>query len=215
MGASAPTRIVQNDQLLEALPASYLRGLETIVLTNRSALSTDQRRTKTWSRNYKGKLTNARGWYQESWKFSPAVIYLCVNNILRSELPSFRRIPFLRYEALGTVLYHEIGHHIDAAVRPAYGGRNILRKIGARNCSIGFFGSITGICAPFSTPYELVTRLFRGCSVRSRLPRAVRRSSLLVVLNPEAVLWREPCSRVRALLSCLSFKKSNPVQLLQ
>src|SRR5208282_2289273 len=111
------------DELLDALPEKYLAGLKTIILTNQEALSRDQRRQKTWSRNHKIRLADARGWYQRASRSSPANVCLCVDNILTSEEPWMRRVPVFRYEALGTVLYHEIGHHIHAAHKPVFDGK--------------------------------------------------------------------------------------------
>jgi hypothetical protein len=98
----------------------YLVGLNAIVLANQSALTRDQRRQKIWSRNRKVRLKEVRGCYYRTTKSSPATVWLYVDNILRSEVPWFRRMPFLRYDALATVLYHEIGHHIHAVHKPVF-----------------------------------------------------------------------------------------------
>src|SRR5258708_1471683 len=111
------------EELLDAAPEKYLVGLDAIVLTNQTALTRDERRRKTWSRNRKIRLADARGWYQRGTRISPANICLYVDNIMRSEQPGVRRIPILRYEALGTVLFHEIGHHIHAAHKPVFKGK--------------------------------------------------------------------------------------------
>src|SRR5215510_3360141 len=111
------------DDLLESVPAKYLVGLKTIVLANQSALTRDQRRQKIWSRNRKVHLKEVRSCHYRATKSSPATVWLYVDNILRSEVPWFRRMPILRYDALGSVLYHEIGHHIHAVHKPVFEGK--------------------------------------------------------------------------------------------
>jgi hypothetical protein len=126
------------DELLDSVPGKYLVGLKTILLTNEAALSRDQHRRKTWSRNHKVRLADSRGWYQRASNTSQAEIYLNVDNIVRSEPPWTRRIPVLRYEALGTVLFHEIGHHIHAVHKPVFKGREDVAENWSRKLFVRF-----------------------------------------------------------------------------
>jgi hypothetical protein len=51
------------ETLLKYVPAKYLVGLKTIVLTNRAALGRDRRRKKVWSGNHKMRVSEALGSY--------------------------------------------------------------------------------------------------------------------------------------------------------
>ena len=124
--------------LLDAVPAKYLVGLKTILLTNRAALTRSQRRRRTWSRNHKIRLAGARGWYQPAWNSGPAVICLYVDNILQSEPAWVRQVPLMRYEALGTVLYHEIGHHIHAVHKPIHEDKEVVADDWSRRLFLRF-----------------------------------------------------------------------------
>src|SRR5882724_13267166 len=147
------------DDLLEAVPAKYLVGLKTIVLANQSALTRDQRRQKIWSRNRKVQLKEVRGCYYRATRSSPATVWLYVDNILRSEVPWFRRMPILRYEALGTVLYHEIGHHIHAVHKPVYEGREDVADEWSKKLFGRFVRLRYGYLRPILYPVRLLLRL--------------------------------------------------------
>ena len=147
------------DDLLEAVPAKYLVGLKTIVLANQSALTRDQRRQKIWSRNRKVHLKEVRGCYYRATKSSPATVLLFVDNILRSEVPWFRRMPFLRYDALGTVLYHEIGHHIHAVHKPVFEGKEGIADYWSKKLLGGFFRQRYWYLRPVVYPVWLLRQL--------------------------------------------------------
>src|SRR5882762_160352 len=108
------------ETLLAYVPPKYLVGLKKIILTNSSALSRDQRKQKTWSRNHKVRLSECRGSYFRATKSSSATVWLYVDNIVRHEPAWIARVPLLRYMEPSNVLYHEIGHHIHATSKPAY-----------------------------------------------------------------------------------------------
>ena len=74
--------------LLRAVPPKYLVGLKTVILTNKSALTTDQRRRKLWSRKHKIRMADALGSCRSAWRSEPASITLYVDNIVRRE-PDF------------------------------------------------------------------------------------------------------------------------------
>jgi hypothetical protein len=111
------------EDLLKTVPPRYLVGLEAIILTNQAAQPRKRQRQKTWSRNHKIRLVQARGYYSGATRTSRASITLHIDNILKGTSPRDLKIPFLRYFSLGTVLYHEIGHHIHAQHNPIYEGK--------------------------------------------------------------------------------------------
>jgi hypothetical protein len=149
------------DELLDCVPPEHLAGLMTIVLTNQSALTRDQRRAKTWSRNHMVRLADCQGWYQSATRTSPASIHLFVDNIAKSERPGTHRIPILRYEALGTVLYHEIGHHIHKVHRPEYRQRETVAEDWSKRLFLRFLRLHYWYLMPLVYPVAVYHRLMR------------------------------------------------------
>jgi hypothetical protein len=125
--------------LLKTVPAEYLAELKTIILANQSALTRDQRRQRVWGRKRKVRLAEALGTYHHATRSSPAIIWLYVDNILRSEPDWIWRLPAVRYLPLSTVLYHEIGHHIHAAYKPIYKGKEDVADDWSRKLRRRFF----------------------------------------------------------------------------
>jgi hypothetical protein len=147
------------EDLLESVPSKYLAGLTTIVLTNRSALTRDQRRQKIWARNSKYPLAEARGAYYEATRSRPASVWLLVDNILKQEPPWALRAPLLRYNALSSVLYHEIGHHIHAVHRPIYEGKENVAEDWSRKLSRLFYRRRYWYLIPVAYPALLIFKL--------------------------------------------------------
>jgi hypothetical protein len=155
-------KLVEN--LLKSVPSNYLVGLNTIVLTNQSALTRDQRRQKIWGRNRKYPLAEARGAYYEATRSRPASVWLLVDNILKSEPPWVLRAPLLRYNALSNVLYHEVGHHIHAVHRPIYQGKENVAEDWSRKLSRRFHRRRYWYLMPVAYPISLAVR----CAKRMR-----------------------------------------------
>ena len=107
--------------LLHYVPAKYLAGLKTIVLTNQQATSHNKKRRKLWSRGRKIPMDRVRGTYHQPWKGNPAWIELFVDKIAPPDTPTVALwVPIIRYFFVGDVLYHEIGHHIHKTQKPEY-----------------------------------------------------------------------------------------------
>jgi len=120
------------EELLRAAPSQYLIGLKTILLTNQSALTRDQRRQKVSGRKGKSNLANARGAYYEATNSNHAYVLVLVDNCLKSWPTWAVRVPFLGSSVLSEVVYHEIGHHIHAVHRPIHDGEE-SPKTGGEN----------------------------------------------------------------------------------
>jgi len=107
------------DRILSGVPAGYLSGLRTVVLTDAGGLNYDRRRAKTRSRRKKLKISESRGLYHRKWNGEPAWIELFVDNIV----PWYGRMTWLRFIrdfAIGEVLAHEVGHHIHSTKAPEF-----------------------------------------------------------------------------------------------
>jgi hypothetical protein len=150
------------ETLLTYVPPKYLVGLRTIILTNSSALSRDQRRQKTWSRNHKVRLSECRGSYSRATKSSPATIWLYVDNIVRHEPRWITRVPLLRYMEPSNVLYHEIGHHIHATSKPAYKEREDVAEEWRGKLLGNFASKRYWYLRPLLLPFSLASRAVRS-----------------------------------------------------
>jgi len=113
------------EDLLKCLPQKYLRGLNTIVLTDAAGRPRRERRRKTRSRGKKVALNGCLGFYQPVPRGQKPYIQLYVDNILRgcrrAGMPlGLLTRPFSRRLRFASTLYHEIGHHIHRTQRPEH-----------------------------------------------------------------------------------------------
>ncbi len=110
--------------MLEFVPPRYLLGLREVVLTNKIGLSRARRRSVTKSRGKKVKILQARGLYHPAWKGKQAWIEIFVDSTLSVYEKGLWRwllhFGYFQENEIGGVLFHEIGHHIDATHRPEF-----------------------------------------------------------------------------------------------
>lgn len=108
------------ERLVARMPDKYKWGLKTIVLTDSPSISKSAGRGKLISRGTTYVQRECLGMYIQKWKGEPAWIRLVVDNIL-NEIPWYAtRIPLVRDAALGSILYHEFGHHIHKTKKPEF-----------------------------------------------------------------------------------------------
>ncbi len=105
--------------LVSSVPTKYLQGLDCIVLTNQSGHPRRYRLGKVTSRKRRVPQSRVFGRYYRAHHGKPAWIELFVDN-LSAGVSLHPFVPFLRTAVFGHVLFHEIGHHIDATVRPQF-----------------------------------------------------------------------------------------------
>jgi len=99
------------EKALASLPVEYLSRLDSIVLRNRSELQSKERRTKLQAGV---PVTRATGFYASAKPPGGASITLFVDTIIDRWPNWFARVPVLPYEAVNRVLFHELGHHLQA-----------------------------------------------------------------------------------------------------
>ena len=100
-------------RLLSSVPVEYLRGLQSIVLTDSTRASAKKLRVS--GRTIREK--HCLAFYHVATPKRSAWIELFVDNIV-AEWPSWAiRLSLLRDVVLAKTLFHEIGHHIEASVR--------------------------------------------------------------------------------------------------
>lgn len=56
------------------------------------------------------------------WRGEPPAVFLIVDNIIETRPAWFWRLPLSGDPALGEVLFHEVGHHLNATVGSLAGG---------------------------------------------------------------------------------------------
>lgn len=155
--------------LLTYVPAQYLVGLKTIVLTSHGALSHDKRRRKLWSRRRKVPMYHVLGCYHQAWKGNPAWIDLFVDRIVACyAFPLMFRLPLLPYMPVGSVLYHEIGHHIHKTSRPEFQEREDMADKWKDRLTRRFLRRRYWYLMPLLLPLSGAVRLWDSTSGRDR-----------------------------------------------
>jgi hypothetical protein len=99
-------------RLLESLPDGYCNGLGAIVLTR-----TDIARRRKGRRSRANRNGVPLGSYHRRWNGQPAWIELMVDQIVAGMHAKLAWPRMLREQQVARVLYHEIGHHLDATNR--------------------------------------------------------------------------------------------------
>lgn len=108
------------EDALASVPTKFIAGIERVILRDVPSLTRTERRMrfKMASDSRSRELLRAKGLYYGTEGTEGARIELFPDNIL-SEYPSWvSRIPPLRTYLLTSVLFHEIGHHVQAAIDP-------------------------------------------------------------------------------------------------
>jgi hypothetical protein len=108
------------EDLLTAVPREHLKRLGSVVLTNSAALTGGRKRSWSWSRGRKARHADVAGLYHCGHKGQDAWIELFVDRIVAGPPAWLLRIRFVRTMFFGPVLFHEIGHHIHARMRPEH-----------------------------------------------------------------------------------------------
>lgn len=100
-------------QLLASLAAQEVAGLSAVILTEASRMArgrTHRLRGKRYA------TQSCLGFYYPARRSDPAAIFLLVDNIVRSRPWWVWWLPFSKHLAGGSVLFHEVGHHLNATI---------------------------------------------------------------------------------------------------
>lgn len=145
------------ERLLAHVPQRYLAGLQSVVLTSSTAVGAGKT-MRAGGKRYQ--RDQCRGFYHPK-RTSPPWIEILVDNVLDG-LPSFgRHFAFVRELELGTVLYHEIGHHIDYTIeRSGRGGERPAEEWSKRLIS-SFFRKHHWLALQASRPIVHVLRAIK------------------------------------------------------
>jgi hypothetical protein len=108
------------ERLLSSVPARYLAGLATVVLGDAAGMGRQSRRAKTKRRGRKIKVRECLGFYHAAVPGRGAWIEILADNVFGAEANVPWRIPPVRDLGLGSVLFHELGHHIHKTCAPEH-----------------------------------------------------------------------------------------------
>lgn len=107
-------------RLLGSVPAKYLTGLGSVVITHSMALSSPSRkRVYRYASGRRVRIGDCPAYYQPGSGSESPHIALMMDKLLASWRPGVLRLPIFRDMAIADCLYHEIGHHVHATQRPA------------------------------------------------------------------------------------------------
>jgi hypothetical protein len=142
-------------RMLKVVPQKFLWGLHSIVLTNVSALSREDRKRKTWGRK-RVTLGGALGWYSPG---EPARVTILVDNIEKRAGRKWLRLGIVRDFQLSEVLYHELGHHIHRIHKPEFMEKEDVADRWSRKLSSKFVRERYWYLFPLAAPIALVLGL--------------------------------------------------------
>jgi hypothetical protein len=100
------------ERLLSSLPDGYCLGLSSVVLTE--TVVTNARKRRRGPRKGRGGV--ALGRYHQAWNKDAAWIELVVDEIVKQLPKPLDKLKIARDVIVGRVLFHEIGHHLDATL---------------------------------------------------------------------------------------------------
>jgi hypothetical protein len=106
-------------ELLESLSVEHVGGLSSIVLTESAQIRKGKTR-RVAGRKYA--MKECLGFYRGRWRGEPPAVFLIVDNVIGTRPGWFWRLPLSGDAALGAVLFHEVGHHLNATVGSLAGG---------------------------------------------------------------------------------------------
>jgi hypothetical protein len=158
--------------MLVVVPANYLWGLHSIVLTNVQALPRYSRERKGGGRR-RAPLRESLGYYTRTWKGEPARITLLIDNLEKHWGRSWLRFGFIRDILLAEVLFHEIGHHIHRLHIPEFDGPENVAEKWSKKLSGKFLRHQYWYVMPLFYPLVWINRLgkkiakqFRGIQAK-------------------------------------------------
>lgn len=156
------------ERLVSWLPEAYCRNLGAVVLTETAVI---RKRRVRRSRASRRGVTLGR--YHRPWNGEPAWIELVVDEVVKGIPGPLCWIRAIREFAVGRVLFHEIGHHLDATI----GSVGRTGEHGAiaweKRLSGEYLRKRHGYLRPFGRQLMLVARFAKWMAARKR-KRAAR-----------------------------------------
>lgn len=113
------------NRLLSGIPQKNLIGIKSIILTDVESMTSDRRKDNIKDIK-KGQKTLA--FYSHKTKSKPAYISLYIDRIIGDYRGWGYRFHFVQDLIIGSILYHEIGHHIHYSKIPEYQEKEKVAK---------------------------------------------------------------------------------------
>jgi hypothetical protein len=155
------------ERLLAFLPESHCHGLGAIVLT-RTNISANRPRARRARANRKG---IALGKYHAGWKGKPAWIELVVDEIVKQIPKGMTWLQVVRDLTVGRVLFHEIGHHLDATNRSVGRTGEHGAMAWERRLSRQYLQQTYGYLRPLRPVFKAAARFAKMMAARARRRR--------------------------------------------
>jgi hypothetical protein len=151
-------------RLMEAVPSHRLAGIHSVVLTNQASLSQKRRKSKILTRNRRIRIAEVSGLYHARYRDEPAWIEIFVDEALKAWESGWLLTRTIRHDlALGRVLYHEVGHHIYATLRPK-SDPEVFADRWRDNLLADYVRHSYGWMAFIAAPVNVVRLIYRGVS---------------------------------------------------
>lgn len=106
--------------LLDAIPEKYLTGLDFVLLTNHNNLTRKGKRRRIKRGLKKIGSEHVAGTYHQRFRNHPAYIRIVVDKGIVVLPPPLGWFSFPRDLMAAQTLFHELGHHVHATLRPEY-----------------------------------------------------------------------------------------------
>jgi hypothetical protein len=143
-------------KLLLGIPAGYVAGIEAIVLRDAGGLTRAEKKRRSHAR---GQVL--LGTHQNGQGGQRAVIHLFVDSIMPRWPAALLVFPFFRELLLATVLYHEVGHHIHAAIEPRHVAAEAAAEAWSRRLTKHYFSQHYWYLIPILVPMVRVIQFIR------------------------------------------------------
>ena len=151
------------ERLLASIPAGQLSGLGTVVLTDAAAIGTGKTR-RVGGRKYNRNA--CLGFYHRKHGGTPASIDIVVDNAVAG-WPAFSfAFNLFRDFVLARVLFHELGHHLDATIGAAAPSGEAAAEDWNRRLGRQYFSRRYWWLRPFAIVFRPVVHWMRRRSLR-------------------------------------------------
>jgi hypothetical protein len=159
---SPPTWVMRTTrELVASVSAEKTAGL-SIVLTE-SARMPKGKTHRVGGRKYA--MKECLGFYRGRWRGDPATVFIIVDNVIARRSWWFWHLPLSRDVVLGAVLFHEIGHHLNATIGSLAGGEEASADNWERRLSRLHLRTKCRYLRPVRAPLRFVLRtLIRSMS---------------------------------------------------
>jgi hypothetical protein len=146
------------ERLLAAIPAAHLSGLGAVVLTDAAAIGVGKT-SRVAGRKYN--RNTCLGFYQRKHRGTPASIEIVVDNAIAGWPTWVLALNLCRDLVLARVLFHELGHHLDATIGAAARTGEAAAEDWRRRLGRRYFRRRYWWLRPFAAGFRPVARWMR------------------------------------------------------